>query len=150
MFSALGMVRAQLALSAVWLGALLSLAFLATPTAFAVLTRSQAGAFASAVLAREAQFSLVMAALLLLLDRALAQKAVSRPFGPLLIGTLLAVAFTVLGGFVLAPYLALVKADPSFSALTFGQWHAVSVALFAAKILAVAGISWQLLRKISL
>ena len=149
MISATGLLRAQVAVSAVWLGLLLSVAGLATPAAFAVLTVSEAGAYASAVLSREARWSLFLAVVMLLLDRARARQAVERPWGPALMGTLVALAATVLGHFVLGPHLALVKADPSVSALSFGQWHAVSVGLFGVKIVAVGWTSWQLLKRFS-
>ena len=149
MITASELLRAQVAVSAVWLGLLVSLAGLATPVAFAVLTSPQAGAFASAVLAREARLSLLLAAVLMLLDRARSRKIVERPLGPALMGALIAVAATVLGHFVLGPHLAAVKADPGSSVLSFGQWHAVSVALFGAKAAAVGWMTWQLLKKLS-
>ena len=52
--------RLQALLAALWGGFLLCVAFVATPSAFAVLGRAQAGAYVARVFALEAQISLAL------------------------------------------------------------------------------------------
>lgn len=139
-----------------WLGGLLCLALMATPSAFAVLSTADAGRFASRVLGLEGRVSLVMAAIVLWLERQRQRRWVDeedqspkRLWTPVLVGALLAVLFTVLAQEVVQPMLAQVRQDPSSSRLSFGQLHAISVILYGLKILAVAALAWQATRPVS-
>jgi len=148
--------RALPLLSGLWLGVLLCLALVATPSAFAVLSTADAGRFASRVLNLEGRLSLVMAAIILWLERQRQRRWVDdedeppkRLWTPVLVGALLAVLFNVLAQEVVQPILAQVRQDPASSRLSFGQLHAISVILYGLKILAVAALAWQATRPVS-
>lgn len=128
-------------LPALWLGLVLTVGAIAAPAAFAALPRELAGAVVGQVFAREAMASLLLGALLLLAERA----RVRREGGPqftLTLGLVLgAVACTVVGYYAIQPQMQAARAGAS--ALTFGQWHGVSLALFALK---GALLAWLALR----
>ncbi|MFX6794107.1 DUF4149 domain-containing protein, partial [Acinetobacter baumannii] len=69
------MGKLQALLAALWGGFLLCIAFVATPSAFAVLERAQAGAFVARVFAIEAQVSLALGLVLMMIERRLTRDA---------------------------------------------------------------------------
>jgi hypothetical protein len=129
----------------VWLGLLIGVAALATPAPFAVLARADAGRVVGRVLAGEAWISLALGMIVLLLERRDASaRAIdgtgSRFSGPMVLA-LGTVFCTVAGYFAVQPQLALARVGQS--ALSFGQWHGVSVAFFGCKLALVAALTWR-------
>jgi hypothetical protein len=133
----------------VWLGVLLCIGLLAAPAAFAVLDKPSAGRLVGALFAREAATSVVLGALLMLLQRwqvrqdapdaaahrsAQATERLLLPAG--------AVFCTVLGYYALQPMME--QARAGVGALGFGQLHAISVGFFALKLLLVAVLAVRL------
>ena len=66
--------RLRRLLPALWLGMLLCIAGIATPAPFALLERADAGKVAGRILAQEAWLSLLLALLLLVVERARARQ----------------------------------------------------------------------------
>ena len=135
-------------MAGVWLGLLLCLALLATPSAFATLSQADAGKFAARVLGLEGRVSLVLAAIVLGLER-LRQKRAFSPaevagfrWTPVLLAALLTVLCTLMAQEVVQPLMALARQEPSQVALTFGQLHLVSVGLFGLKMMSVGVVAW--------
>ena len=133
-------------LAAAWLGLLLAVAAIATPAAFAALPQAEAGRVAANVLAREAQASLILGALLALLLRAhvrhrqaagLPDKAFSIELG-LALGALFC---TVAGYYGLQPWMAAARGGEG--RLSFAQLHALSAAFYGVKTLLVATLAWR-------
>ena len=141
--------RVQALLAALWGGFLLCIAFVATPSAFAVLERAQAGAVVARLFAIEAQTSLALGLVLMLLARRLARDAVEagRP-GSVLSATLLLPAIalfcTIAGYYGLQPLMADAKAGAGVA--SFAALHGVSLAFFGVKGLAVLALAWRLSR----
>ena len=132
-------------LPAIWLGALLCLAAIATPAPFAVLDRAEAGQVVAPMLLREAWLSLIFALLLLFAERRRTRDLAGAGSGSvlstdlmLLLGTLFC---TVFGYFGLQPLMPAAKAG--HAALSFGQLHALSAAAYAVKLLLVAALAWR-------
>ena len=122
-----------------WAGVLLCIALIATPAPFAVLSPHDAGQVVARIFANEAYLSLVLASALLLLERWQAQReaqaGLNRPM-LLALGTLFC---TVAGYFALQPML--VEARTGGGRLSFGQLHAVSLALYGLKTLMVLALA---------
>ena len=137
--------RLRAMIPAVWLGMLLTVAGIATASAFAALPASDAGKVVSRVLAREAATSLMLGALWLALDRLRARREGERdglpPFHADVALTLGAVFCTVVGYYALQPLMA--DARQGQGRLSFAQWHAVSLAFFGLKGLLVAALAWR-------
>jgi len=138
--------RWQRLLAAVWLGALLTVALIATAAPFAVLERADAGRVAARVLAHEAYLSLALGAVLMLLERMVAAAGTApgrrRQFSAALMLALGAIFCTVAGYFAILPLMA--EARAGGGRFSFGQLHAASSAFFALKILVVAALAWRL------
>lgn len=132
--------RARTLLPAVWLGGMLCVALLAAPAAFAVLPAADAGRVVGRLLAGEAYASLAIGAVAAGLIR-LRDRAGATQFSTDLALVLAALFLTVLGHFGLQPMIAAARAGQG--ALSFGQVHALSVALFGLKGLAVAALAWR-------
>jgi hypothetical protein len=137
--------RLQTLLAALWGGFLLCVAFVATPTAFAVLERAQAGAYVARVFAAEAQISLALGLVLLLLERRLTRDAVeagaaSNAFSARLLLPVVALFCTVAGYYGLQPMMADAKAGVGVA--SFGALHGASLAFFGVKGLAVLALAW--------
>lgn len=135
-------------LAALWLGALLTVALIATPAAFALLQRPDAGRVAARILAHEAYLSLALGVLLLLLERLLARRQAQSGSGSrfsanlaLALGT---VFCTVAGYFGVLPLMAEARAGQG--SLNFGQLHAISSVFYAVKVALVATLAWRLSR----
>ncbi|NDY89612.1 DUF4149 domain-containing protein [Ideonella sp. TBM-1] len=124
-----------------WAGALWSVAFLGTPAPFATLDRPMAGAVVAHIFQREAALGLLLGVLMLVLERRLAADRAQAGQGSgfsLGMGLALgAIACTVVGYYVLQPWLAMAKAGQS-TPLSFGQLHALSFGLFALKSVLVS------------
>jgi hypothetical protein len=132
-------------LPGLWAGLLLTLAVVATPSAFALFAQADAGRFAARVLAIEAHTSLALAVAVLGLERMAARRRVAQSRGSQFsLGMVLAgVALfcTVAGYFGLQPMMAAARAGQgSFS---FGQLHGASAALYGLKTLAVLVLAWR-------
>jgi hypothetical protein len=136
--------RCRRLLPGLWVGLLLCVALIAAPAPFATLSRADAGRVVARVFAQEAWLSLGVAALLLLLDRFLKpHPAGGLKRGPsideqLILGSALC---TALGYFGIQTLLPAARAGQG--ALSFGQLHLLSVALFALKSALVLVLTWR-------
>jgi hypothetical protein len=121
-------------LPGLWLGWLLCVAVVATPAAFALLERAEAGRVAARVLAWEAHSALLFGAVLLALERVrakrLADEGGSSQFSAGMALAAGALFCTVAG------YFGLLQ-------LSFGQLHAVSAGFYGVKVLLVAALAWR-------
>lgn len=137
--------RLRRLLPGLWLGVLLSLALVATPAAFALLAKADAGRFVARVLANEAYASLAFGVLLLALERVSAKRAAESHGGSQFnagMGFAAAALFcTVAGYFALLPMMDQARAGQG--ALSFGALHGISAGFFAAKAFAVAALTWR-------
>lgn len=137
--SRLSRLRAMLA--GLWAGALLCIGLIAAPTAFAVLERAQAGQVVARLFAQEANLSLAMALLLMLIERRLARDSGAGPISLGLLAPAGALFCTVAGYHALQPLMEAARAGQgSWSFLTL---HAVSLGFFGAKILLVLTLAWR-------
>ena len=137
--------RLRRLLPALWTGVLLCIAAIAAPSAFALLDKPAAGQMVGRFFAQEAWLSLVIATLLLAIERGRARVAAEAGLGSvintemlLLLGT---VFCTVAGYFALQPLLPAARAGQGV--LSFGQLHFVSVAFFVAKLLLLMALTWR-------
>lgn len=131
-------------LTGLWLGALLTVALIATPSAFALLPRADAGRVAARILANEAYLSLAMAVVLILLERVAAATGQGVRFSSNLMLALGTVFCTVAGYFGVLPLMA--DARAGVGRFSFGQLHAISSVFYAVKVLLVAALAWRLSR----
>ncbi len=121
-----------------WAGVLLCIALIATPAPFATLSPADAGRVVGRIFANEAYTSLVVALLLITLERRRGQPAMSVNV-MLLLGT----AFcTVAGYFSVQPLMTAARAGQG--SLSFGALHAISLGFFALKGLMVLSLAWRL------
>ena len=139
------MERLRRLLPALWAGLLLCIAGLATRAPMALLDKADAGRVVGQIFLQEAWLSLVLALLLLAIERTRARLAAQRGQGSVLSAEMLLVlgtAFcTVLGYFVVQPLLVAARAGQS--GMTFGQLHAVSLGLFGLKTVLVLVLAWR-------
>ena len=137
--------RLQGILPALWLGMLLTVAGIATASAFAALPVADAGQVVSRVLAREAATSLMLGAAWLALDRLRVRRDDDRTGAAQFNGdvalALGSVFCTVAGYYALQPLMA--DARQGHSRLSFAQWHAVSLGFYGVKVLLVAALAWR-------
>ncbi len=137
--------RARRLLPAAWLGWMLCVAAVGTPSAFALLARADAGRVVARMLAAEAYSALAIGIALLLLERLAARHAVARGQGSqfsLGMGLCLGALFcTVSGYFAVLPLME--QARSGLGGLGFGQLHAISAGFFAIKVLLVAALAWR-------
>ncbi len=137
--------RLQALLAALWGGFLLCIAFVATPSAFAVLERAQAGAFVGRVFAIEAQVSLALGLVLLMIERRIARDAAeaggaSSQFSARLLLPVVALFCTIAGYYGLQPMMAGAKAGQGVA--SFAALHGLSLAFFGVKGLVVMALAW--------
>ena len=139
--------RLQALLAALWGGFLLCIAFVATPSAFAVLERTQAGALVARLFAIEAQVSLAVALVLMLIERRLARDSEgARPvFSAALLLPAIALFCTIAGYYGLQPLMTDAKAGVGVA--SFAALHGASLAFFAVKGLAVLALAWLSLKR---
>jgi hypothetical protein len=139
------MERARRLLPGLWAGFLICVAAVAAPAAFATLPTADAGRVVSRIFVQEAYGSLLLGALLLVLERIDARRQSATGQGSQFsVGMVLAVVAmfcTIAGYFAVQPMLPAARAGQG--ALSFGQLHAISAAFFAIKMLAVAGLVWR-------
>ena len=128
-------------LPGLWAGALLCVALLATPSAFATLLPSDAGRTVARMLAQEAYTSLALGLVMLVLERAVARRAGSAQFSMGMALALVTLFCTVAGYFAVQPMMAAARAGQG--SLSFGQLHAVSSAFFVVKGCAVLALAWR-------
>lgn len=138
-------VRLQALLAALWGGFLLCVAFVAAPSAFAVLERANAGLFVGRLFSVEAQVSLAAALILMLLERRIARDAAesggsSDVFSARLLLPAVALFCTIAGYYGLQPLMADAKAGVGVA--SFGALHGASLAFFGVKGLAVLALAW--------
>jgi hypothetical protein len=144
--------RLQALLAALWGGLLLCIAFVATPSAFAVLERAQAGAYVARVFAIEAQVSLALGLVLMMIERRLTRDAVesgqaAAQFSMRLVLPVVALFCTIAGYYGLQPLMA--DARAGMGVASFAALHGVSLAFFGVKGLAVLALAWISLRRTS-
>lgn len=138
-------VRFRQLLPGLWLGLLLTVAGLATPAPFVLLTPADAGRVVARILSHEAHLSLVLGALVLLLERFAARRSASVGLGgqftPAMLLALGALFCTVAGYFALQPLMAAAKAGQG--TFSFGQLHALSAAFYLVKVALVLALAWR-------
>ena len=137
--------RGSAGLAAAWAGALLCIAALAAPAAFATLTPADAGRYIGRVFAAEADLSLVVALLLLFIERRRRAAEPGSVLGAetlLLLGTIFC---TVAGYFALQPLMAAARLGQG--AWSFGILHAVSGGFYALKLALVIALAWRFGRR---
>jgi hypothetical protein len=128
-------------LAALWGGQLLCLALLAAPSAFAVLERSQAGLLVGRVFAQDAYASLVLALLLMLVERRIAREEQGQIFSAAMLLPAAALFCTLAGYFALQPMLDAARAGQG--ALSFMTLHLLSMVFFILKTLFVLALAWR-------
>ncbi|WP_199873308.1 DUF4149 domain-containing protein [Ideonella sp. A 288] len=137
--------RLRRILPAAWAGMLLCVAGIAAPAAFATQTRPDAGRLVGHLFTREAWTSVVLALLLLAIERRRARDAAEAGQGSVLSTEMLlvlgAVFCTVAGYFGVQPLMA--AAREGQGTFSFGQLHLISTAFFAVKIALVALLAWR-------
>lgn len=137
--------RLRRLLPGLWAGFLLCVATVATPAAFALLQRADAGRMVSRILGQEAYVSLVFGLLLLMLERVAARDAAEAGRGSQFsVGMGLAAATlfcTVAGYFGVQPMMDAARAGQG--SLSFGQLHAISSAFFGVKLILVLALAWR-------
>jgi hypothetical protein len=141
--------RLRRLLPGLWFGLLLAIAAIATPAASGALDKAAFGAVARAIFAREAPASLVLGIVLLVIERrdALArhlETGVSQ-FSSEMTLAIVALFCTVAGYYGLLPLMEQARAGGATS-LSFLQLHAISLAFFGVKGLAVLALAWKAAR----
>ncbi|MCH8856712.1 MAG: DUF4149 domain-containing protein [Proteobacteria bacterium] len=126
------MGKLQALLAALWGGFLLCIAFVATPSAFAVLERAQAGAFVARVFAIEAQVSLALGLVLMMIERRLTRDANEAgqtvpQFSMRLLLPVIALFCTIAGYYGLQPLMA--EARTGTGVASFAALHGLHVAV---------------------
>lgn len=137
--------RLRRGLPAGWLGLLLCVALIATPAPFATLERAEAAKVVAHIFVREAWLSLVLAVLLLAIERGRARLAAESGLGSVLSTEVLLVLGTVIC--TVAGYFGVQSMMPAAragqGAFSFGQLHAISFGLFGLKIVLLAVLAWR-------
>ena len=145
--SARGIDRFRRLLPSVWLGWMFCVALLATPSAFALLPRADAGHVAARLLAGDAYTAVGLGVLLLMLERmhakrqADAQPRAGSQFSAGIVLCLVALFCTVAGYFAVLPLMERARAGQG--GLGFGQLHAISAAFFVVRVGCVAALAWR-------
>jgi hypothetical protein len=142
------MARFAALLAGLWAGALLCIAALAAPAAFALLATVDAGRLVGRLFAHEAAMSLALAIVLFLFERRRTRAAAEAGRGSALSANLLlvlgALFCTVAGYYAIQPMMAAARAGQG--AWSFGALHAVSAAFFGLKAVLVVALAWRLTR----
>ena len=137
--------RLRRLLPALWLGALLCVALVATPSVFAVLPAPQAGPVVSRILAQEAWFSLAASIVLLVVERTRGRSAAVGGAGSQLTPEIVLVAgtafCTLAGYFGIQPMMSAARLGQG--GFGFGQLHLASTTLFGVKTVLVALLAWR-------
>ncbi len=135
------LIRFRTLLAALWGGLLLSVAWVAAPSAFAVLERAQAGLLVARLFSLEAQLSLAAGLLLMLMARRLAREQGLPALSSEFLLPAGAVFCTVAGYYALQPMLAAAKSGQG--PWSFGALHGVSLAFYGVKLLLVLALAWR-------
>jgi len=131
------LLRLRRILPGVWAGLLIAIAALAAPALFGHLAAADAGRVVGHMFVREAWLSLLLATLLLGLERL---HAVPGRMNVLLLwGT---VACTLLGYFAVQPLMPAARAGQGV--FSFGQLHLISTLFYGLKTLLVLVLAWRL------
>ncbi len=142
---ALPFERARRLLPGLWAGFLLCVALVATPAPFATLLPADAGRVAARILFQEAYVSLLLGAVLLVMERTVARRAAAAgqgsQFSTGMVLALGAVFCTVLGYFAVQTQMPAARLGQG--ALSFGQLHAVSALFFGVKGVLVLSLAWR-------
>lgn len=132
-------------LPCLWAGVLVCIALIATPAPFATLVPAEAGKVVARILMQEAWLSLVLALLLLFIERRRALDVAQAGDGSVLSLEMLllmgSVFCTVAGYFGIQPMMPAARAGQG--AFSFGQLHAASAAFFALKAGLVLILAWR-------
>jgi hypothetical protein len=137
--------RLRRVIPSLWAGLLLCIAGMAAPAAFALLDRAEAGRVVGRIFVGEAWTSLLLAMLLLAIERGRARERAEAGQGSVLSAEMLLVLGTVFctvaGYFAIQPLMPAARAGQgSFS---FGQLHAVSSVFFGLKIVLLLVLAWR-------
>ena len=128
-----------------WVGLLLCIAGIAAPAAFAMLERADAGRVVGRVFVVEAWASLMLAMLLLAIERGRARDRADTSEGSVLSAEMLLVLGTVFctvsGYFAIQPLMAAARAGQGV--FSFGQLHAISSVFFGLKIVLLVVLAWR-------
>lgn len=146
------LARLSIMVAGLWAGLVASVGFVAAPAAFAVLERAQAGTYVGRVFSVEAHASLVLAVVVVLLERRLAARA-HRESGVSALSTetvlaLLALFCTVAGYFAVQPMMDAARAGQA--SWSFATLHTVSLGFFALKGVVLLALVWRQSARISL
>src|SRR5262245_38716089 len=115
-------------LSGLWLGEALCVAFIAAPSAFAMLARADAGRFVGRLFELDAYVALAIGMVLLLLERR--QRAPDVPAMSTNLLLIFGVLFCVVAGyFAVLPLMEQARAGQG--SLSFAALHGISMAFFA-------------------
>lgn len=140
------LTRWQTWLSGLWAGVLLTIGALVAPALFAVLDRTLAGQTAGRLFTLEARISLVVAAVLLVLEYRRLRRDTWRlnpgRWSPELLLTLLAFVLTAVSHLALHPMIQAAKTGQPM-ALSFAALHGMSSVLYALKTAAVLLLFWR-------
>lgn len=136
-------------LPGIWFGLLLAIALIATPAASGTLDKASFGDVARAIFAREAPTSFILGVIILVIERrdALARHMATgvSQFSTEMTLAIAALFCTVAGYYGLQPMLEQARLGGA-GTLTFMQLHAISLALFGVKALAVLALAWKATR----
>jgi hypothetical protein len=128
-----------------WAGLLLCIAAVATPAVFALLERADAGRVVGRIFVVEAWTSLVLAILLLAIERGRARVKAEASEGSVLSVEMLLVLGTVFctvaGYFAIQPLMPAARAGQG--AFSFGQLHAISSVIFGLKTVLLLVLAWR-------
>lgn len=140
--------RLRAVLAGLWAGGLITVGFLAAPTLFQLLDKAMAGQIAGRYFAHEAKLSLLLVAVLLLIERAIVRRpsgvvdGIARPQFSVNLALLLGVLFSVVVGYhVLQPLMEAAKQGQG--RWSFLQLHGVSMGFFALRTVLVLVLAWR-------
>lgn len=133
--------RARAVLAALWGGLLVCVAAVAAPSAFAVLERAQAGKLVGRVFELDAQISLGLGLLLLMMERRLQRDSEGPVVTLNLLLPMAALFCTVAGYYGIQPMMEAARAGQGN--WSFGTLHAVSSLFFGLKTSAVLVLAWR-------
>ena len=138
-------------LPGLWAGFLLCVAAVATPAAFALLERPDAGRVAARILSHEAHVSVLLGLMLLMSERVVAREAAEagrgRQFSAGMALAAAALFCTVAGYFGVQPMMEAARAGQG--ALSFGRLHGISSAFFGVKLILVLLMAWRAAHPVS-
>ena len=136
-------------LPGIWFGLLAAIAFIATPAAFRILDHANAGALVRQIFTWEASTSLVLGALLLVIERrAGLERHLATGASQFTAGMMLAMGAlfcTLVGDYAMRPMMEALRTGGT-APLDFGQLHLLSTVFFGAKGLCVLALAWKAVR----